>query len=38
MYEGWNYSDVANKYLSKTRCLKIKKPVKENEGIYDDDV
>lgn len=20
MYEGWNYSDVANKYLSKTRC------------------
>jgi hypothetical protein len=31
MYNKKTYTDVADRYLSKTRCAKIKKPVKEGE-------
>ena len=31
MYDKKSYADVADKYLSKTRCAKIKKPVNEGE-------
>jgi len=31
MYNRQTYAEVSNKYLSKTRCKKIKKPVKVGE-------
>ena len=31
MYDKISYASVADKYLSKTRCAKIKRPVKEDE-------
>ena len=31
MYDKKTYAEVANKYLSKTRCAKIKMPVKDGE-------
>ena len=31
MLERYNYEEYANKWLSKTRCQKIKQPVREGE-------
>ena len=31
MYNKKTYADVSDKYLSKTRCEKLKMPVKEDE-------
>lgn len=31
MYNKETYADVSDRYLSKTRCAKIKQPVKEGE-------
>lgn len=31
MYNKKTYADVSDKYLSKTRCAKLKMPVKEGE-------